>query len=136
MGRYVVEPVSYNGFRHRPHGRRRNPDSARWITYRNYVSGILLQKEARGAADLRLRLVDECGDLLVTETVRLMLKFGFDELELRKVYTQLRKVGQRDMVWLEKMGFRQEGGTREAFHPGAEDHEIAVMGLLRKDYRG
>ena len=88
------------------------------------------------AAELRLRLVDECGDLRVTETAHLMLKFGFDELELRKVYTQLRKVGQSDMVWLEKIGFRQERGTREAFHPGAEDHEIAVMGLLRKDYRG
>ncbi|MEE8492961.1 MAG: GNAT family protein, partial [Nitrospirales bacterium] len=88
------------------------------------------------AAELRLRLVDECGDLRVTETAHLMLKFGFDELELRKVYTQLRKVGQSDMVWWEKIGFRQERGTREAFHPGAEDHEIAVMGLLRKDYRG
>ena len=88
------------------------------------------------AAELWLRMVDESGDFCVTETVRLMLKFGFDELELRKVYTHVRGFGHSDMAWLEKIGFWREGGLREASHQGAEGHEIAVMGLLREEYGG
>ena len=68
---------------------------------------------------------------LTSEAVRLALKYGFEELELHRIYawTFEKHIASRRVM--EKSGFKLEGVMREAVLKDNERHNILNYGILK-----
>jgi len=70
-----------------------------------------------------------------TETVRVLARWGFQELNLNRVQLRVYEDNPRAIRAYEKAGFRLEGRMRQSrFHNGRY-YDTLVMGLLRDELR-
>lgn len=90
------------------------------------------------SAELQIRLGDPeaRGQGLGTEAVRLLVAFGFDELDLHRIALHVLETNDRARRLYERTGFRTEGTLREAARIEDEWVNVVVMALLRSDYGG
>ena len=72
------------------------------------------------------------GDLM-TEAVRLILKFGFGNLELHRIYAKLFEENTGSARVLEKCGFKLEGRMREERYRYGKWHDALRYGILDSD---
>ena len=70
-----------------------------------------------------------------TEATRLMVRYGFEELNLNRIGLSVFADNRRAMRAYEKVGFIQEGCRRQAFYRGGRYQDELVFGLLRKVWR-
>lgn len=70
-----------------------------------------------------------------SEAVELLLRFGFDTLNLHRIYLQVFDFNERALRTYRKCGFREEGRLREAFFRDGAYHDILVMGMLEAEFR-
>lgn len=69
-----------------------------------------------------------------TDTLRVLIRLGFDELNLHKLEAECWEFNPRPIRILEKMGFIEEGRRRAAvFHRG-QHWPSRIMGLLRDEW--
>ncbi|HKP37798.1 MAG TPA: GNAT family protein [Pyrinomonadaceae bacterium] len=89
-----------------------------------------------GSAELQIRLGDpaEFGQGYGTEAVRLLLKFGFNDLKLRRIYLQVFATNLRAIRVYEKVGFVREGVLRQAAYINGEYLDVVMMGILFDEY--
>jgi ribosomal-protein-alanine N-acetyltransferase len=70
-----------------------------------------------------------------TEVTRLVLDYGFNTLNLHRIYLRVHGNNPRGLATYQKAGFRQEGLMRQALFRDGEYHDVIFMGLLREEFQ-
>jgi RimJ/RimL family protein N-acetyltransferase len=71
---------------------------------------------------------------LMTEALKLLLKFSFEQLQLHRVNAYVFADNITSMRVLEKNGFQREGEVREAICKYETWKNLLIYGILRTDY--
>ncbi|ABW18808.1 GNAT family N-acetyltransferase [Alkaliphilus oremlandii] len=69
-----------------------------------------------------------------TEAMKLILDFGFLEMNLHRIFLRVFSFNSRAIKLYEKLGFQQEGRSRESFFREGKWHDIIHMSILQKEY--
>jgi RimJ/RimL family protein N-acetyltransferase len=90
------------------------------------------------SAELQIRLGDPAarGQGFGTAAVRLLAAFGFEDLNLHRIYLNVFADNLRAQACYAKAGFVEEGRAREAAWIGGRWVDQVTMGLLRSDWKG
>jgi len=83
---------------------------------------------------IRIGVVDARGQGRGTEAVRQLLRFGFRDLNLHRVYLNVFAENAAAIGAYEKAGFRREGLLREAAHIDGKYVDVVAMGILREEF--
>jgi RimJ/RimL family protein N-acetyltransferase len=70
-----------------------------------------------------------------TKAMDLMLKHGFENLNLHRLWLQVYESNQRAIRAYEKAGFIREGKLREAQHLEGEYVDVIIMSVLRSEWQ-
>jgi RimJ/RimL family protein N-acetyltransferase len=70
-----------------------------------------------------------------TECARLMLRYGFDKLNLNRVWLGVNATNERAVRAYEKAGFVREGVLRQEQFRNGRFYDVIRMGVLRDEYR-
>jgi RimJ/RimL family protein N-acetyltransferase len=89
------------------------------------------------SAELQIRLgaADARGLGIGTEATRLLLRLGFEELGLHRIYLQVFERNEPARRLYDRVGFRTEGMLREAAYIEGEWIDVVVMAMLRSEAR-
>jgi RimJ/RimL family protein N-acetyltransferase len=75
------------------------------------------------------------GQGIGTEAMQLMLKFGFNELNLRRISLGVFEYNLRAIHSYEKIGFKVEGRQREIVFRDGKRRDMIVMGIFRDEWK-
>jgi ribosomal-protein-serine acetyltransferase len=78
---------------------------------------------------------DHLGKGIMTEAVRSLMEYGFDELEINRIEIRAGVNNSRSRAIPERLGFRQEGVLREGEFVDGAFIDLAIYGLLRREYK-
>jgi RimJ/RimL family protein N-acetyltransferase len=121
-----------------------------WRDKKVFNFGIVLKETGKVIGGIGLVRVDwkhQCAELgywigrkywgkgLITEATRLMLKFGFHELKLHRIYAAAFESNIGSCRVLEKCGFQLEGIRREAVVKYKKRHNFIDYGILRSEFK-
>jgi RimJ/RimL family protein N-acetyltransferase len=97
------------------------------------VDGILWSQQA---AWLAIAIGDPAqrGQGYGAETMRLLLRFAFDELNLRRVQLTVFSYNDGAIRLYEKLGFQREGVFREFLQRDGQVYDMLLYGLLRREW--
>ena len=70
-----------------------------------------------------------------TEAMRLMLKHGFESLNLHRIMLRVYAYNKRAIRSYEKVGFVQEGTLRQAIYRKGQYHDVLLMSVLQSEWR-
>jgi RimJ/RimL family protein N-acetyltransferase len=86
-------------------------------------------------AELQIRLgdVESRGQGLGSEALRLLLRFGFRDVNLHRIYLHVFADNERARRLYEKAGMREEGLLREAAFIDGRFVDLRVMAMLRSE---
>ena len=70
-----------------------------------------------------------------TEAAQLIIRYGFEQLNLHRVSSVVFSFNERSRRLHRKVGFIQEGIKREAWYRDGEYHDEVLFGLLRKEWQ-
>lgn len=70
-----------------------------------------------------------------TKAVRLLLKYGFENLNFHRLYLRVFETNQRAIRSYEKAGFSVEGTMREAQFKNGEYVDVLLMSILEHEWR-
>ncbi|MBR7552586.1 GNAT family N-acetyltransferase [Allobacillus sp. GCM10007491] len=89
--------------------------------HRNAEFGIMIAPEHQGKG-------------YAADATRLTVEYGFNKVNLRKLYLYVDEVNEKAVHIYKKLGFQVDGTLREHYFVNGEYHDAYVMSLLRKDY--
>lgn len=70
-----------------------------------------------------------------SEAVTAILRFGFEQMKLHRIYARTIADNHESVNLLEKLGFAREGTQREySWEDDGEFHDSAMYGLLRSEF--
>jgi [ribosomal protein S5]-alanine N-acetyltransferase len=75
------------------------------------------------------------GNGYATEAAREMLRYGFEELQLHRIFASYFKGNDASGRILEKLGLRYEGCQREHVCKWDQFSDLELYGILRKDWQ-
>ncbi len=70
------------------------------------------------------------GKKIGSEVTRLMLKYGFSELGLRRIWLTVLAYNERAIKCFEKCGFQTEGILRSAIFSGGKFNDVILMSII------
>jgi RimJ/RimL family protein N-acetyltransferase len=70
-----------------------------------------------------------------TEATRLIIRYGFDQLNLHRINSFAVSFNERSLRLHLSVGFTEEGRQREAVFKNGDYHDHVVFGLLRKEWK-
>ncbi len=70
-----------------------------------------------------------------TEAMELMITYSFNTLNLHRIELSVYSFNQRAFKCYKKLGFIEEGRSREAYFSNGHYHDILQMGLLEEEWR-
>ena len=70
-----------------------------------------------------------------TETLNLLLKYGFDSLNLHSINLNVFSFNEQAMACYKKCGFKEAGRMREAYFCNGKFHDIIKMDILENEFR-
>ncbi|MGF1464191.1 MAG: GNAT family N-acetyltransferase [Maricaulaceae bacterium] len=73
-------------------------------------------------------------EVFATEAARLLLRYGFDELGLHRVWAEIYAIDAPKREFLPSLGFQLEGRLREAHFTNGQWVDSLFYGLLAKEY--
>lgn len=84
------------------------------------------------SAELQIRIGDQRfqNQGLGSEAIQLLCRFGFDDLNLHRIYLSVFKNNERAIGAYRKCGFAEEGVMREAAFIDGQWLDVALMGLI------
>jgi RimJ/RimL family protein N-acetyltransferase len=90
------------------------------------------------SAELTIRIgeAEARGRSVGTEAVRLLLRYGFEELALHRIYLHVFDSNEPAQRLYRSVGFRREGVLREAAHIDGVWIDVVLMAMLRSEYSG
>lgn len=117
-------------------------------TDREISLAITLRDTGRVIGGIGLRLVEEhrhaelgywlgvpfWGQGYATEASREMLRYGFEELRLHRIFASHFKNNPNSGRVLQKLGMRHEGCQREHIHKLGQILDLELYGLLRREW--
>lgn len=121
----------------------------RIINKKEYHFAIVLKTENRVIGAIALMAIDwknknaELGYWLgkrywgkgfTTEAVKLILRFAFEKLKLRRIHAFSFEENIASRRVLEKCGFKLEGIMREGRYKDGRWHNMLIFGLLKQEY--
>ena len=71
-----------------------------------------------------------------SDAMRIMLRYGFTELNLHRISLTVFAQNPRGIRSYEKCGFRHEGRTREFLLRDGQRSDMLIMGILRSEWDG
>ena len=71
-----------------------------------------------------------------TEATRLILEYGFQQLNLHRISSYAFAFNERSIRLHKKVGFREEGRQRESVYKNGRFHDHVMFGILREEWRG
>lgn len=71
-----------------------------------------------------------------TETVKLMLKHGFEDLNLNRIYLYVVAEHSRGIKTYEAAGFKKEGMLRQALYKNGIYNDVVLMSVLHSEWKG
>lgn len=77
---------------------------------------------------------DHWGQGYMSEATNALLRFAFEELELRRIEADVDPRNEASIRLLERLGFQREGYLRERYHVGGEISDTIFYGLLRREW--
>jgi len=69
-----------------------------------------------------------------TDAMQILLRYGFMELNLRRITLNVFEYNPRAIRVYEKVGFRHEGRVRQAMKRGGQRWDVLYMGILRAEW--
>jgi RimJ/RimL family protein N-acetyltransferase len=69
------------------------------------------------------------------EAVRLLLAFGFNDLNLHRISLQVFATNARAVKTYERAGFREEGRQRDAMYLDGRFVDVLTMAILDREFR-
>jgi len=86
-------------------------------------------------AELQIRIGEKAhqGQGFGSEAGRLLVEFGFRDLNLHRISLHVFASNQRAVRAYQKCGFTEEGRLREAVFIDGKHIDVLIMGLLRND---
>jgi len=119
--------------------------------YREIVLGIVLKENDQLIGNINLQRISiphrqaELGVFIGdksywskgygTDALLLMLKYGFDQINLHRIYLTVLSFNPRAIRAYEKVGFRREGILREHIYRNGQYHDVYFMGILKNEWR-
>jgi len=70
-----------------------------------------------------------------TEALNLMMGYGFDQLNLHRIFLTVFSFNARAIRVYEKAGFKREGVFRDHMYWNGKYHDIHYMGILENEWR-
>lgn len=88
------------------------------------------------SAELRIRIgeADSRGRGNGTEALRLLVHYGFNDLNLHRIYLYVFETNLQAIRTYEKLRFNREGVLRDADYVNGTFQNVIIMSLLRDDY--
>jgi RimJ/RimL family protein N-acetyltransferase len=88
------------------------------------------------SAELQLRIGagDARGRGIGTEATRLLLQYGFEQLELHRIYLYVFESNEAARRLYKRAGFRTEGVLKEAARIEDSWRDVLVLAVLRSEY--
>ncbi|MHA1885000.1 MAG: GNAT family N-acetyltransferase [Promethearchaeota archaeon] len=74
------------------------------------------------------------GKGIVGEAANLLIRYGFTELNLHKIYAQIFNPNRRSLRAAEKLGFKPEGVLKEDFYIDGEYVDTHQFGILKSNW--
>jgi len=86
-------------------------------------------------AELQIRIgeAQEHGKSYGTKACRLLLKHGFEDLNLKRIYLSVFEGNERAVRLYKKLGFKEEGLFREHCFINGKFVNLVMMGLLKNE---
>ena len=109
------------------------------IAERKYIGGI----DLRGInwidrqAEIGIVIGDKSywGKGYGTDAMRVIMRLGFDKMNLHRLWLHVHDYNQRAVASYEKCGFKREGVLRQEHFARGKYHDTIVMGILESEYR-
>jgi len=77
---------------------------------------------------------DDWGKGFGTEAALLMLRHGFEEMNLHRIHLRVYDYNQRGIKSYTKLGFKEEGRLREAHFRHGGWHDVLLMAVLAEEF--
>jgi len=77
---------------------------------------------------------DYWGKGIAVETNKLLIKYGFTELNFHKIYAGIYTPNKRSLRAAEKLGFEKEAILKEEMYVDGEYHDIHKFALFKRDW--
>lgn len=120
-------------------------------TYKNSHSFIIIDKETERAigicAFLNMDYKNRNVELSIVigekefwgrgygkEVMKLMMKIGFEEFNMHKLYLRVMSFNKKAIGMYEKLGFKKEGILKETIYRDGKYNDTIYFGMTRKDY--
>lgn len=104
----------------------------------SFVGEVVLNAidSANRSANFRIALMsqEQFGKGYGTEATRLMVKHGFESLNLHRIDLEVFAFNPRAIHVYEKVGFVKEGLKRDVLFWEGQYHDAVIMGFLKPDY--
>lgn len=68
------------------------------------------------------------------EALKLTMEFGFEELNLHRIYLTVLEYNEPAIKLYEKLGFKREGTYREFIHRDGKRYDMYLYGILRPEW--
>ena len=91
------------------------------------------RQDHRSAIGFDLRQ-DQWRKGIMTEAVRAVLRFGFQNMGLNRIEADASIYNVGSITLLQKVGFIQEGIEREQYYEDGNYHDLALFALLKRDW--
>ena len=85
-------------------------------------------------AGIAIGMREFCGKGYGTDAMGLLLRYGFVELNLRRISLNVFEFNQRALRSYEKAGFQMEGRQRQFIQREGRRWDILYMGILREEW--
>lgn len=69
-----------------------------------------------------------------TDALKVLIRFLFNELNIRKVLLHVNDFNERGIKSYKKIGFFEEGHLRKQLYRGGKYHNELIMGLFREEF--
>jgi RimJ/RimL family protein N-acetyltransferase len=70
-----------------------------------------------------------------TAATRAMVRHGFFDLNLHRIYVSILRQNLGSIRMCEKAGFKEEGTIREGAYKNGQYHDLVLMGVLRAEVK-
>lgn len=101
--------------------------------YLGQISLMMIDQSARRAELAIVMAPDSAGKGYATQAIRVITRYAFEQLNLRRLYLQVHADNNRARHVYDKCGFAEEGRLREHIYRDGQYIDLIQMGLLRRD---
>jgi [ribosomal protein S5]-alanine N-acetyltransferase len=92
-------------------------------------------KDRKAEFGIAIGAKDEWNKGYGTEATKLMIQYGFETLNLNRIFLRVYEYNPRAMKAYEKAGFKREGVLRDDTYRMGRYWDAMIMGLLREDWK-